>query len=117
MGYALGKDVAIIVIVDTALCLYYSPALTGFRPDLELLGRRLGEMLLASLPDYAGPGGVHVITRFGRSSLCRATAGERRTLAIREYVVFKDREVSYRSSGQSLGRFEMIQVCGGPTMA
>ena len=61
MGYAPGKDVAIIVIVDTALCRYYTPALTGFRPALEPLGRRLGEMLLASLPDYAGPDGVRVI--------------------------------------------------------
>ena len=60
MGLAPGKDVAIIVIVDTALCRYYSPALTGFRPALEPLGRRLGEMLLASLPDYAGAEGVRV---------------------------------------------------------
>jgi DNA-binding LacI/PurR family transcriptional regulator len=60
LGYTLGKDVAIIVIVDTARCRYYSPALTGFRPDLEPLGRRLGEMLLASLPDYAGPEGVRI---------------------------------------------------------
>jgi DNA-binding LacI/PurR family transcriptional regulator len=60
MGYAPGKDVAIIVIVDTALCRYYTPALTGFRPALEPLGRRLGEMLLASLPEYAGPDGVRV---------------------------------------------------------
>jgi DNA-binding LacI/PurR family transcriptional regulator len=61
MGYAPGKDVAVIVIVDTALCRYYSPALTAFRPALEPLGRRLGEMLLAALPNYAGPAGVRVI--------------------------------------------------------
>jgi DNA-binding LacI/PurR family transcriptional regulator len=61
MGHQPGKDVAIIVIVDTALCRYYSPALTAFRPDLQPLGRRLGKMLLGSLPDYAGPEGVRVI--------------------------------------------------------
>jgi DNA-binding LacI/PurR family transcriptional regulator len=60
MGLAPGRDVAIIVIVDTALCRYYSPALTAFRPALEPLGRRLGEMLLASLPEYAGANGVRI---------------------------------------------------------
>ena len=34
MGVKPGKDVAVIVIVDTALCRYFSPALTGFRPAL-----------------------------------------------------------------------------------
>jgi DNA-binding LacI/PurR family transcriptional regulator len=61
MCYAPGKDVAIIVIVDTALCRYYSPTLTSFSIALEPLGRRLGEMLLASLPGYAGPGGPRAI--------------------------------------------------------
>jgi DNA-binding LacI/PurR family transcriptional regulator len=60
LGYAPGKDVAIIVGVDTALCRYYSPALTAFQPALQPLGQRLGEMLLASLPDYAGPQGVRI---------------------------------------------------------
>jgi DNA-binding LacI/PurR family transcriptional regulator len=61
MGLAPGKDVAVIVIVDTALCRYYTPTLTAFRPALEPLGRRLGEILLASLSDYAGSEGVRVI--------------------------------------------------------
>jgi DNA-binding LacI/PurR family transcriptional regulator len=60
MGYAPGRDVAIIVIVDTTLCRYYSPTLTAFHIALEPLGRRLGEMLLASLPGYAGPDGPRV---------------------------------------------------------
>jgi hypothetical protein len=56
-----GRDVAVIVIVDTPLCRYFSPALTSFRPPLESLGRRLAEMLLASMPAYAGAEGVHII--------------------------------------------------------
>ena len=54
MGLKPGQDVAVIVIVDTALCRYFSPALTSFRPALEPLGRRLAEMLLPRcrpLPD------------------------------------------------------------------
>ena len=50
-----GRDVAGIVIVDSPLCSYLSPALTGFSVRLEPLGRRLAEMLLASMPRYAGP--------------------------------------------------------------
>ena len=40
MGVMPGRDVAVIVIVDTPLCRYFSPALTSFRPPLELLGRQ-----------------------------------------------------------------------------
>ena len=61
MGLRPGRDVAVIVIVDTALCRYFSPALTSFRPTLEPLGRRLGEMLLASMPSHAGSEGVRII--------------------------------------------------------
>jgi DNA-binding LacI/PurR family transcriptional regulator len=61
MGMTPGRDVAVLVIVDTSLCLYFSPALTSFRPALESLGRRLAEMLLASMPAYAGPDGVRVM--------------------------------------------------------
>ena len=61
MGLRPGRDVAVIVIVDTALCRYFSPALTSFRPPLEPLGRRLAEMLLASMPAYAGSDGAHVV--------------------------------------------------------
>ncbi|MDW6026303.1 LacI family DNA-binding transcriptional regulator [Mesorhizobium sp. BAC0120] len=61
MGLKPGHDVAVTVIVDTALCRYYSPALTSFRPALEPLGRRLAEMLLASMPSFAGPDGPRII--------------------------------------------------------
>jgi len=61
MGLRPGRDVAVIVIVDTPLCRYFSPALTSFRPTLEPLGRRLAEMLLAAMPAYAGPEGIRII--------------------------------------------------------
>ncbi len=53
MGLKPGRDVAVIVIVDTPLCRYFSPALTSFSPPLEPLGKRLAEMLLASMPAHA----------------------------------------------------------------
>jgi DNA-binding LacI/PurR family transcriptional regulator len=61
MGIQPGRDVAVIVIVDTPLCRYFSPALTSFRPPLEALGSRLAEMLLASMPAYSGEAGVQII--------------------------------------------------------
>ncbi|ESZ20330.1 MULTISPECIES: LacI family DNA-binding transcriptional regulator [Mesorhizobium] len=61
MGIKPGHDIAVIVIVDTPLCRYFSPALTGFRPRLEPMGRRLAEMLLASIPAFAGPEGARII--------------------------------------------------------
>lgn len=61
MGLKIGRDVSVIVIVDTALCRYFSPALTSFRPPLEPLGRRLAEMLLASMPSYAGNDGARIV--------------------------------------------------------
>lgn len=61
MGLAPGRDVAVIVIVDTPLCRYFSPALTSFRPPLEHLGQRLAEMLLAAMPAYAGDEGVRIM--------------------------------------------------------
>ncbi|TPL95589.1 LacI family DNA-binding transcriptional regulator [Mesorhizobium sp. B2-3-12] len=61
MGMRPGQDIAVNVIVDTPLCRYFSPALTAFRPALEPMGRRLAEMLLASLPAFAGPEGPRVI--------------------------------------------------------
>jgi len=61
MGIEPGRDIAVVVIVDTPLCRYFSPALTAFRPSLEPLGRRLAEMLLAAMPAYAGPEGVRII--------------------------------------------------------
>ncbi|MET3593707.1 MULTISPECIES: LacI family DNA-binding transcriptional regulator [Mesorhizobium] len=61
MGIRPGHDIAVIVIVDTPLCRYFSPALTGFRPALEPMGQRLAEMLLASLPAHAGPEGPRTI--------------------------------------------------------
>jgi DNA-binding LacI/PurR family transcriptional regulator len=61
LGLRPARDVAVVVIVDTALCRYFSPALTSFRPPLESLGRRLAEMLLVSMPTYAGNDGTRII--------------------------------------------------------
>ena len=61
LGLQPGRDVAVIVSVDTPLCSYLSPALTGFSVQLEPLGRRLAEMLLDSMPHYAGPEGPRVV--------------------------------------------------------
>ena len=61
MGWKPGRDIAVIVIVDTPLCRYFSPALTSFHPPLETLGRRLAELLLASMPSYAAAGGVQIV--------------------------------------------------------
>ena len=61
MGLRPGRDIAVIVIVDTALCRYFSPALTSFRAPLEPLGRRLAELLLSSMPSYAGSDGAGII--------------------------------------------------------
>jgi DNA-binding LacI/PurR family transcriptional regulator len=61
LGFQPGRDVAAIVTVDGALCDYLSPALTGFSVELEPLGRRLAEILLAAMPPYAGPDGPRII--------------------------------------------------------
>ncbi len=53
MGLRPGRDVAIIVMVDTPLCTYFSPALTSFRVALEPLGKRLAGILVSALPRFA----------------------------------------------------------------
>jgi DNA-binding LacI/PurR family transcriptional regulator len=60
-GIMPGRDVAVIVIVETPLCRYFSPALTSFQPPLQALGRRLAEMLLAAMPAHAGANGARII--------------------------------------------------------
>lgn len=61
LGLRPGRDVAVIVIVASPFCGFLSPALTGFSVSLEPLGRRLADMLLASMPYYAGPQGPQII--------------------------------------------------------
>jgi len=61
IGLKPGRDIAVIVIVDTPLCRYFSPTLTSFHPPLETLGRRLAEMLLLSMPSYADAEGVQIV--------------------------------------------------------
>jgi len=61
LGLRPGRDVAVMVVVDSPLCGYLSPALTGFGVRLEPLGRRLAEMLLAAMPQYAATEGPRVI--------------------------------------------------------
>jgi DNA-binding LacI/PurR family transcriptional regulator len=57
LGLQPGRDVAVLVVVAGPFCRYMSPALTGFSVPLEALGRRLSEILLASIPQYAGEDG------------------------------------------------------------
>jgi DNA-binding LacI/PurR family transcriptional regulator len=66
-----GRDVAVIVIVDSPLCGYLSPALTGFSVKLEPLGRRLAEMLLAAMPRYATPDGPRILREVWPLALTR----------------------------------------------
>jgi len=61
LGLQPGRDVAVIVIVDSPLCGYLSPALSGFSVKLEPLGRRLAEMLLAAMPATSGPAGPRIL--------------------------------------------------------
>ncbi len=61
LGLQPGRNVAVIVIVDSPLCGYLSPSLTGFSVRLEPLGRRLAEMLLVAMPRYAGPEGPRTL--------------------------------------------------------
>jgi len=61
LGLQPGRNIAVVVIVDSPICGYLSPALTGFSVRLEPLGRRLAEMLLAAMPDTAGPGGPRIL--------------------------------------------------------
>jgi DNA-binding LacI/PurR family transcriptional regulator len=61
LGLQPGRDVAALVVVAGPFCSYMSPALTGFSVPLEPLGRRLSEILLASMPQYAGEDGPRLI--------------------------------------------------------
>ncbi len=61
LGLQPGRDVAVLVVVSGPFCSYMSPALTGFSVPLEPLGRRLAEILLAAMPQYAGEGGPSLI--------------------------------------------------------
>lgn len=57
LGLTPGADVSVIVTVSTPFCGYLSPALSGFSIKLEPLGRRLSDMMLQSMPAYAGEDG------------------------------------------------------------
>ena len=61
LGLQPGRDLAVIVIVDSPLCGYLSPALSGFSVRLEPLGRRLAEMLLVAMPATSGPEGPRIL--------------------------------------------------------
>jgi DNA-binding LacI/PurR family transcriptional regulator len=54
-GLRPGADVAVISLLGDAQAQFLSPALTSFHTDLGLIGRRLGEALLAVLPQAAAP--------------------------------------------------------------
>jgi DNA-binding LacI/PurR family transcriptional regulator len=61
LGLKPGRDIAIIVTVGSPFCRYLSPALTNFGVRLEPLGRRLAQLLLASMPEHAGPEGPRIL--------------------------------------------------------
>ena len=52
-GVAPGKDLAIIGFQDEPSGRFLSPRLTAFRSDLDALGVRLGEAMLAAMPEHA----------------------------------------------------------------
>ena len=61
LGLEPGTDVGLIVAAGSRFAGYLSPALTGFAAQLEPIGRRLAEMLLASMPRYAGAEGPRIM--------------------------------------------------------
>ncbi len=61
LGLQPGRDVAVLVVVAGPFCRYMSPALSGFSVPLAALGRRLSEILLASVPRYADEDGPKLI--------------------------------------------------------
>jgi DNA-binding LacI/PurR family transcriptional regulator len=54
VGLAPSKDLAIIGFQEEASGRFLSPRLTAFRSDLKALGVRLGEAMLAAMPERAG---------------------------------------------------------------
>ncbi len=60
LGLEPGTDVGLIVAAGSRFAGYLSPALTSFAAQLEPIGRRLAEMLLASMPRYAGAEGPRI---------------------------------------------------------
>ncbi len=61
LGLKPGREMAVIVTTGSPFCRYLSPALTNFGLKLEPLGRRLAQLLLASMPDHAGPEGPRIL--------------------------------------------------------
>ena len=61
LGLEPGADVGLIVAAGSRFAGYLSPALTSFAAQLEPIGRRLAEMLLASMPRYAGADGPRIM--------------------------------------------------------
>ena len=49
-GLRPGRDVAVISLLGDAQAQFLSPALTSFRTDLGVVGKRLGQALVAALP-------------------------------------------------------------------
>jgi DNA-binding LacI/PurR family transcriptional regulator len=60
LGLEPGTDVGLIVAAGSRFAGYLSPALTSFAAQLEPIGRRLAEMLLASMSRYAGAEGPQI---------------------------------------------------------
>lgn len=61
LGLGPGPDVAVIVVAGSPFTGYLSPALTSYSANVEPMGRRLAEMLLAAMPRYAGADGPRIL--------------------------------------------------------
>ena len=96
MGLKPGKDVAVIVIVDTALCRYLLAAADQL--SARRWSRSAGaspKMLLAFMPAFAGPDGARKSSaRSGRWNSSRATAIEHLWFRERRAVDDARREVT-----------------------
>jgi LacI family transcriptional regulator len=55
LGLVAGRDVAVIGAEDMPLAAHLTPALTTFSLDLEAMGQRLGQIVLARLAGEEGP--------------------------------------------------------------
>lgn len=62
-GLRPGSDIAVVIVAGSPFTSYLTPALTSYAVKLEPVGRGLAEMLLASMPRYAGAEGPRIMQR------------------------------------------------------
>ena len=61
MGLKPGQDVAVIVIVDTALCRYFSPTSDQFPAGAGAARPAPRRSAAESMPAFAGPDGARIV--------------------------------------------------------